>query len=190
MKKVIISFLFILSFGGFYQLSVSADGSEIIMDEGNVLIEDTNFESDYFEDGVTPMGGDPYYTWSITSKTVTGTTYGSYKVCGSARTPSTLTCGGSSSLSSTYSGELAVPLKTLGLSVGATLNKEDTYSHSWSKTFTTVGRYEAIVRPAYTNYKVIQTRYMHLDGQKYKTSTTKTVYVKKYSHLNYSWRTY
>lgn len=183
LKKVLISFIFIFALGSFYQISVDAEYSGETFDENDTVIEES-----YFEEEITPMAGNPYYTWAITSSTITGTTYGTFKACGSGRTPSTISCGGSSSVSSTYSGSLAVPLKTLQLSVGVTFNESKGYNHNWSKTFNTVGHYEAIVRPAYTNYRVVQTQYMHLDGQKIKTSTTKVIIAKRYSHLDYSWR--
>lgn len=168
-KRFLIAFLVVFSFVGFQQLSASAN--ELGTEDGEI----------------TPMAGNPYYTWAATSKTVTGTTYGAFKVCGSAKTPSTLSCGGSTSVSSTYSGQLEIPLKTLGVYVGATLNVGSEKNHSWSKSFNVNGNYEALVRPAYTNYRVVQQRYMHLDGQKIK-DITRNVTVKKFSHFDYSWR--
>jgi len=134
------------------------------------------------------MSGNPYYTWQATSKKYVSTTYGSFKVCGSGKTPATMSCSGKSSVSTTYSGELEIPVRTLGAYIGATINKATEKEHSYSKDFKDKGHHELLVRTAYKNYNVVQTRYMHLDGQKYKTSTTKTVKVKKYSHLDYSWR--
>lgn len=133
---------------------------------------------------------DGYYYWEVTSKTNMGTVYDGWVVGtsgGSKDSASTVTFSVSNgiSVSNSISGSYTSKSKisaSLGFNVTASKNVSASYSVSVDKGYKATIKY----RKAYTKYKVVETQYYKIDGYSSKTGSTKTCYVKKYSHLDYT----
>lgn len=150
----------------------------------NLAIEPVNlsFEKENRTDG--------FYYWRVTSKSVVGYPYGSWRNGPSGRGPATVSLTNSStysrSVTNTISGSYTNKA-AIAASLGVTIDKSNTYSVSYSLNVPRGKKYQIRYRPQFKKYKVVQTQYYKIDGKAHKTGT-KISYVKVFSNWDYSWR--
>lgn len=134
---------------------------------------------------------DGFYYWRVTSKTVAGYPYGSWRNGPSGRGPATLTLGNSSTYSTSVTNTISGSYTdkwSIGASLGVSIGKSKTYSVSYAVNVPRGKKYQIRYRPQFKKYKVVQSQYYKIDGKARKTGKTMTSYVNVFSNWDYSWR--
>lgn len=148
-------------------------------------------ETEYIDTNDIQTRTDGYYYWKVTSKTVVGHPYGSWRNGPSGKGPATLSFTNSSSYSRSVTNTISgsyTSISDISSSLGVTIGKTKQYSASYSVTVPKGKKYKIIYRPQFKRYKVVQTQYYRIDGYSSKTKQTKTCYVNVFSNWDYSWK--
>lgn len=139
---------------------------------------------------ISPMV-DGYYTWKVTSQSVTEYNYGPWRSGPSGAGPATLTLtngtAGSIAVTNTITGSyssIANVSKALGVTIGKSVNQSVSYS-----IFIPSGeRRQIIYRPYFKKIKVTEKQYFVDHGISSATGNTKTSYVDVFVRWDYSWK--
>jgi hypothetical protein len=157
----------------------ATDSDTIWYDENGNVVEDAVSE---YTDGEPTFG--VMYLWYMTNNMgYVGNSYGSWTNGVSGSGAATLTLSKSVSTSNTYSGSLTASKKSVSAAVGFDITKSRSTTASYSVKVPKGKKYMIQYRRVYKKYKVQQ--------KAYSTSTyleTKYVYPKKFSHLEYRYK--
>lgn len=165
----------------------SLQKDQLIMQE-NVEGEKTELSNEG-DEGVKSTNG--YYFWKVTSKTVTGYPYGNWRRGPSGRGPGTIAINNSKGydrrVTNTITGSYT-NVNSIAVALGVTIGEAEKRSISYSLKVPSGKRYQILYRPQFKKYKVVETRFLRIDGSTSKTSETKTSYVNVFSNWDFSWR--
>ncbi|WMM24593.1 hypothetical protein RBU61_16920 [Tissierella sp. MB52-C2] len=128
--------------------------------------------------------------WQVESKTLVGTSYGSYRNGPQASNGITASMSKMTGTSIQYqhvlSGNYGDKLKignSFGVTFGKNYSQTSSFSHTAPKNRTIRLRY----RPYYNKYKVVERQYTRLDGKSIKTNTTRTSYAEIFQNWDCTW---
>lgn len=165
----------------------SLQKGQLIMPE-NVEGEKTELYNED-DEGVKSTNG--YYFWKVTSKTVAGHPYGNWRRGPSGRGPGTIAINNSKGynryVANTITGSYT-NVNSIAVALGVTIGKSEERSIGYSLKVPSGKRYQILYRPQFKKYKVVETRFLRIDGSTSKTSETKISYVNVFSNWDFSWK--
>lgn len=134
---------------------------------------------------------DGYYSWKVTSTTITGYSYGAWRNGPSGTGPANLKLSNSNatniSVTNTISGSYT-NLGTIESAIGITIGKSITQSVSYEITIPAGAKRQIIYRPYFKAIKVVEKEYFVDHGVSSPTGKSKTSYVKAFVNWDYSWK--
>lgn len=196
MKKTTLLSLLVIMMGTMLALEplnvFAVDGTSLkkdqLMIQANVEGQRTELSNEG-DEGVESVSG--YYFWKVTSKKVTGYPYGNWRRGPSGRGPGTIAINNSKgynrSVANTITGSYT-NVKSIAVALGVTIGESEKRSISYSLKVPSGKRYQILYRPQFKKYKVVETRFLRVDGSTSKTSETKTSYVNVFSNWDFSWK--
>lgn len=180
-KKILFSIAIALSIVTMLPINVMAAEQP----HKNSEVKQVTLSTDINEYDVQPLA-DGYYYWAVESKTSQGTVYGSWRLGPQGDGPGTVSINKTDTVTNTISGSYT-SVGDISASLGATIGKSQSYSVQYSLPVPAGKTYQIKYRPLYTQYKVVQRQYYHIDGYSTATNNTKTCYVKVFYDWGFSY---